>query len=191
MGRRSLKEERVGQILLALFTSLEQYGYAGTTLERVSKISGMSRSHIRHYVGNREALLKAGAHAFFVHDEVEIPENEDVEEQRRAVLEWLFGDDFVEPGRPNRIVRAFFDASNDYPNISKIVGNSYEHRYTSIAALLRRSIPTADEAEIRRRASVILLLALGNAYIADVDFTYVSEGHARAASEALLEREVL
>jgi AcrR family transcriptional regulator len=57
MGRPSLAAERVATILDATGRCVARFGVEGTTLEKVAAESGMSRSHIRHYVGNRADLI--------------------------------------------------------------------------------------------------------------------------------------
>jgi len=57
VGRPSLAEERIATILAATGRSIARNGVNGTTLEKVAAESGMSRSHIRHYVGNRADLI--------------------------------------------------------------------------------------------------------------------------------------
>lgn len=51
MGRRTLSPERVAQILDAYGEALARYGVAGATIGRVSELSGLAPSHVRHYVG--------------------------------------------------------------------------------------------------------------------------------------------
>ncbi|MCL6414361.1 TetR/AcrR family transcriptional regulator [Aestuariirhabdus sp. Z084] len=56
MGRPSKKEERTEEILDAFYRCVARYGLDGSTLERVAEESGLKRSLVRHFVGNREAL---------------------------------------------------------------------------------------------------------------------------------------
>ena len=57
MGRPSLAAQRTDQILAATARCIERDGLASTSLELISKESGFSRSHIRHYVGSRQSLM--------------------------------------------------------------------------------------------------------------------------------------
>jgi AcrR family transcriptional regulator len=56
MGRPSKKEERTEEILNAFYRCVARYGIEGSTLERIAEESGLKRSLVRHFVGNREAL---------------------------------------------------------------------------------------------------------------------------------------
>ena len=59
MPRRDLTEERTAQILDAFARCVVQYGLDGTSLEQVAEEAGVKRSILRHYVGNRDALINA------------------------------------------------------------------------------------------------------------------------------------
>lgn len=59
MGRPSVAGERREQIMKAAARSVARHGLAGSTQERIAATAGMSRSHIRHYVGNRDDLIDA------------------------------------------------------------------------------------------------------------------------------------
>lgn len=57
MGRPSVASERVEQILRAVGRCVVRFGIDGLTLEKVAAESGLSRSHVRHYVGNKSDLI--------------------------------------------------------------------------------------------------------------------------------------
>jgi len=58
MPRRSLAKERRQQILDAFEQCITRYGLEGTTLEQVADEANMSRSIIRHYIGNRDSVVE-------------------------------------------------------------------------------------------------------------------------------------
>ena len=59
MGRKQLDAERIPQILDAFERCIMEFGLAETSLERVAKEAGISRTSIHHYIGGREELIKA------------------------------------------------------------------------------------------------------------------------------------
>lgn len=59
MGRPSIAEERIEQILDGFERCIVQFGLAGSSLERIAKEANVKRSILRHYVGNREDLINA------------------------------------------------------------------------------------------------------------------------------------
>ena len=59
MARPNLSHERREQILDAFARCVARRGLAATTLEEVAQEAGMKRSILRHYIGNRAALVSA------------------------------------------------------------------------------------------------------------------------------------
>ncbi len=59
MGRPSVKEQRTEEILDAFARCVARYGLEGSTLERIAEEAGVQRTILRHYIGNREALVAA------------------------------------------------------------------------------------------------------------------------------------
>lgn len=59
MGRKSLATERTNQILDAFEVCICRYGFEGSSLAQIAQEAGVKRSIIRHYIGNRDAVVKA------------------------------------------------------------------------------------------------------------------------------------
>ena len=59
MGRKSLAKERIEQILNAFEICIRKCGFEGSSLAQIAKEAGVKRSIIRHYIGNRDAVVKA------------------------------------------------------------------------------------------------------------------------------------
>ena len=59
MGRKSLTKERTAQILDAFETCIVRHGLEGATLQHVADEAGLRLSMINHYIGKRDALVKA------------------------------------------------------------------------------------------------------------------------------------
>ena len=59
MARPNLSHERREQILDAFARCVARRGLAATTLEEVAQEAGMKRPILRHYIGNRAALVSA------------------------------------------------------------------------------------------------------------------------------------
>ncbi|QAY68676.1 TetR/AcrR family transcriptional regulator [Xylanimonas protaetiae] len=57
MGRPSVAAERTAQILDAVGRCVARFGLEGLTLEHVAREAGLSRSHVRHYAGNKAELV--------------------------------------------------------------------------------------------------------------------------------------
>ena len=57
MGRKSLEKIRTQQLLDAFIACIPENGVDGTSLEKIAEKAGVTRSIIRHYIGNREVLI--------------------------------------------------------------------------------------------------------------------------------------
>lgn len=59
MGRPNLTEQRTREILDAFERCVSRFGIEGSSLDRIAEEAGMKRSILRHYMGNRDALVLA------------------------------------------------------------------------------------------------------------------------------------
>ena len=104
MGRPSKKEERTEEILNAFYRCVARYGLEGSTLERISEESGLKRSLVRHFVGNREELEE------LLMDKVLDQSSE----------QWgLFIDDLPETGQIDALLNGLF--SHNYSDAENIL----------------------------------------------------------------------
>ena len=70
MARPSVKAERTEEILIAFEQCVALYGVEGATLERLASQSGLQRSLVRHYMGNRNELIIALVNRFLTQSSV-------------------------------------------------------------------------------------------------------------------------
>lgn len=59
MARPSVKAERTEEILDAFERCVARFGVEGTSLDRIAEESGLKRSLLRYYIGNRDQLVEA------------------------------------------------------------------------------------------------------------------------------------
>ncbi len=59
MPRPDLTTERTEQILDAFERCIVKYGLEGSSLEKIGEEAGMKRTILRHYIGNREDLIRS------------------------------------------------------------------------------------------------------------------------------------
>ena len=111
MGRPSVAAERRGQILDATMATIAEHGIHGTTLDRIADAVGMSRGHVRHFVGNRDRLLLDTAIAVFAESgqvgSILPPGIADL----KGALDYLFGPAFNSPDRENAVVLGLVELS--------------------------------------------------------------------------------
>ncbi|MFB6672068.1 cupin domain-containing protein [Streptomyces sp. NPDC056390] len=172
MGRPPAGPERRQQILDATIQSLRAYGVSGTTLERISKQSGMSRGHIRHFLGNREDLLVAVTEHFFATLTDQLPKESahpNSFTSFEAMLDYLFGEVFTRSVEDNRLVDGLLEVARTSEKVSRAMANAYGVLEARIAATLAREFPDAEASAIDEAAFGVLCLALGNVFLREID----------------------
>ncbi|MEZ4632986.1 MAG: hypothetical protein R2880_20120, partial [Deinococcales bacterium] len=74
MGRKSLAEERIEQILDAFEVTIIEYGLENSSLERIAQVAQVKRPIIHHYIGNWDDLLKALVKRTMIREELAMRE---------------------------------------------------------------------------------------------------------------------
>jgi AcrR family transcriptional regulator len=189
MGRRSLAAERRQQVLEAASRCLARNGLAGTTLEKIAEESGLSRSHVRHYVGNRDDLLLALVDWVQERDDRAFAAavEEAPPEQRLAVaMDHLFGTWFLGAGDEGAVILELVKAGRSDETLREAIMSGYRLMLGAIDSGLAAEFPASTPAVRRGTAYGLLCLALGNALISDLDRPLGSNGLIRVAGEALV-----
>lgn len=196
MGRPSVAVERRRQILEAAIRCIAAKGLAGTTLDGIAEEAGMARGHVRHFAGNRDDVL-LGAAMLLYFDAVAEPGSVDPTATSassflpadtttlEAALDYLFGE-FSEPGPENIAALAFLDAARTNPRIHQIVARAYLSSQKELSALLRAEHPAAERESSESVAYGILVIALGNVFMGDVDLSAQRTSSARGSAELLI-----
>lgn len=187
MARPSVAAERREQILDATMTTIAEHGIRGATLDRIADTAGMSRGHVRHFVGNRDRLLLDTAVSVFSDAGGDVgsilPEDaHDI----GAALDYLFGADFLSPDRENAVVLGLVELSRTKPEIADVLTTSYSATRHHLAQLVARAHPDAPQLACLTVAYGLLTCALGSVFLGDFDTDPGRIGYSRAAAEALL-----
>jgi AcrR family transcriptional regulator len=194
VARPSVAAERRVQIAEATIRCIGAHGYAGTTLDRVAEEAGMARGHVRHFAGNRDAMLVSAAWYLYFSD---IPASDDDAAPTggsflpadvrdvETTLDYLFGE-FAAPGLENTAALAFLDAGRTNPDIHRIVVKAYESMHDEVAAVLAAASPDVDAAECTRVAGGVVSIALGNVFMSDIEVSESRNAAARATAELLV-----
>lgn len=187
MGRPSVATERREQILDATMTTIAEHGIHGTTLDRIADTAGMSRGHVRHFVGNRDRLLLDTAIALFADPSGEVgtilpPDVTDV----TGALDYLFGPVFNSPDRENAVVLGFVQLSRTNAEIAKVLTTAYTATRLQLAELVAAEHPDASADTCANAAYGLLTCALGSVFLGDFDTDPARMARSRAAAEALL-----
>lgn len=172
MGRPSLAEQRRAQILRAAAQSVARYGLAGSTQERIATVAGMSRSHIRHYAGNRDQLIDA------LWDHVITPYFDSMRaaladrapgERLHALVDFLFGPQMAR-NDDDLVIEAFISGAMHDVRLRGRIYDSYSRLEREIARTIRDAIPGCESAESLQLAYALICMAFGNSTLAPLPF---------------------
>ena len=156
MGRPSLAEVRRPQLLEAYAACLARYGVEGTTLDRVAKEAGVTRGLVRHYLGNREAVIRAlGDWARDGYDEFfqEVFAGRDPLE---ALLELTSR---PQPQRLYAVLDALFAEAGRDPYVATVLRDVYDSFFRWMESALKEALPDADP--VARRQVALALMSWG------------------------------
>ncbi|MBG0832690.1 TetR family transcriptional regulator [Planomonospora sp. ID67723] len=172
MGRPSLAGQRRKQILRAAAQSVARYGLAGSTQERIAAAAGMSRSHIRHYVGNRDELIDA------LWDHVITPYFDAMhaaltdrapDAQLRALVDFLFGPQMAR-NEDDLVIEALISGAMHDVRLRGRIYDSYSRLEREIAKTIREAVPGCESAESLQLAYALICMAFGHSTLAPLPF---------------------
>jgi AcrR family transcriptional regulator len=189
MGRPSKAAERIEQVMDATRVCLRQYGLAGTTLERVAEQSGLSRSHIHHYVGNRDALLRAFADWLFAGYEqalVDVAAEGAPEDRLEGILEYLFGSGFLPVNDDDAAIRELMAAGLADEALRTTLQARHRQGVAVVARAMREATPAMTAKQARTLAYGVWCLAIGNSTLAEIELKEASGRLARRAADSLV-----
>lgn len=176
MGRKSLKEERVNQILDAFERCIEAQGLESTTLDNIAEEAGVARRIIRHYIGNRDEVIQVAVdriiekftqHAFALIDAAEEGERFEV------AFEYIFSEAFN--ALPiNRQVAALLPASLHDERVQLAVKKIYDAFHSSVDQQLEAYCPSAPASDRKQVAYTVMCLAFGGGWMGNIGFPHTN-----------------
>jgi len=190
MGRPSMAAERREQILEAVTRCVGELGLEGTTLERVAEASGFSRGHIRHYVGNREEMIRAFQDRLTVRYVTRMREiDAEAEPGKRgaALTGFLFGAEWA-PNADNGAINALMWAAARNEQVREHLRASYLAMERILARALRADYPAAPAAECAATAYTLVCLAFAHSTLMELSFPAARQRTISAVTAELLGR---
>jgi AcrR family transcriptional regulator len=188
MGRKNLTEERTAEILDAFARCMVKYGL-DTSLDQVAEEAGMTRSIIRHYIGNREEVVNALIERITADylaelraDAAQIPQ----EGMIAATLDYLFDDEEGYDDTDKLIFDVMMTAKDRYAGAKQTLIAMFEELITMFTDDLTYAYPQADEVRCRDVAYSVLALAMSNESLMGVGMDKRYRVAARASAEALI-----
>ncbi|MEZ4253304.1 MAG: TetR/AcrR family transcriptional regulator [Polyangiales bacterium] len=167
MGRPSVATERRAQILDAFRRCLVRDGLEGTSLEAVAKEAGIARSAVRHFVGNRDALLREAVVEFadaYRRDFEARVRTRPPEARIDALLAFLFGASFTrDHDAEDHAIEVLFAVARHDADAREALRALYSDFVRLVTAELRRAFRQAPAARVRETAYAVVCLAEANA----------------------------
>jgi len=162
MPRKSLAKERREQLLDAFERCIVKYGLEGTSLEQVAEEAGMTRSIIRHYIGNRDELVNALIERIIQQYTQQLTaQYADLspEASVRKTIEDMFANKSVISTHDKIIIDVLMSAKERYPRAKSMLTQMYEVIIASFADDLKRAYPHAAPEKCRQVAYSLICLS--------------------------------
>lgn len=161
--RPSLAVQRESEILDAIEACIREVGIGGLTTGLIAEKSGYSRSHIRHYLGNKADQLQALVNLYterYAGCLEELVLGAPTESQRDLVVRELFGDTW-QISRPDDDI--VLDHLNAYASTTNPDSPSLAPMYSRIVQLVAHTLePHMAETTLAvQRAQLVVSLAYG------------------------------
>jgi TetR/AcrR family transcriptional repressor of bet genes len=187
VARPSLADERREQIIEATLRTIADVGVSATTLDRIATTAGMSRGHVRHFVGNREALLIDAARAFYSEGSQTSAILSETITTLDEALDYLFGEEFVVSNAENVIVFGFVELSRSIPAIAQVLTDAYLNAQSRLDQILAETYPDADPETRIEAAVTVLATAMGNVFLEGFNHDPERPAKTRRMAAALLD----
>lgn len=188
MGRPSKKAERVEQVLQAFYRCIAKYGLEGSTLEKIADESGLQRSLVRHFVGNRDELVMQLADRVVSDSNTEWRDFLAQLPNQRAMpvfLEYLFSGDYSDPEFVLVVSALIFSAGNN-AQLHSLMQHWLDSFIKDTADLVSRDYPDADKATVDAVAFGIVSLYFNLDSLAPLNVPVHYRQSALTAAELLL-----
>ncbi len=190
MGRPDLSAVRTTEILDAFERCVARFGLEGSSLERVAEEAGMKRSILRHYVGNRDDLIRALA------DRVITKYRDDFDRFREGISDEDRVDqilDFFFPTKPRQttesvlVIEALIAAGEQYPDIQELVLKYVDDLVSGTAKELSAAFSSASRQHCWEVAYGVICICFNHESLAPLKLPPRFHRAARRCSEALIE----
>ncbi|WP_150241515.1 TetR/AcrR family transcriptional regulator [Nocardiopsis quinghaiensis] len=184
MGRPSKAAERTEQILDAVGRCIVRYGMDGWTLERVAKEADLSRSLVRHFVGNRDELSALFRERILTRYGDMLGADDGGRPPTEVVLEKLFSpsanlDDYA-------AIDAILASARYQDGLREEARDIYLRLEAAIARAMAHDNPGWGAQRVQGRAHRLLLLAFGHWSMTSLGFPADRTEHVLTAARELL-----
>jgi AcrR family transcriptional regulator len=188
MVRPSKKTERTEEILQAFQRCVARYGLEGSTLERIAEESGLQRSLVRHFVGNREDLVQLLAKRVIEQSEQQWASFIDYLPEQN-VVEHLLDGLFNQPNSDAEfvlVIESLIFAAGREPHLKQKMQNWMQKFTDDINNILRRDFPNADSEALNAVCFGLISLYFNLDSLAPLGMEHIYRQSAREAAKRLV-----
>ncbi|WP_162259442.1 TetR family transcriptional regulator C-terminal domain-containing protein [Phycicoccus sp. Soil803] len=154
----------------------------------MAEYSGFSRSHIRHYLGNRDAVIDSvWSYLLTPYEErfADLLSLGSPDEQVANLLDFLFGPE-METAPEDAAIQALINESLNDPALSAKVSDTYDRLIKAFADGLRRTGRFSSASQADRAAFSVISMALGASTLSLLPAQGVRRTAARANAAELV-----
>ncbi len=188
VGRPSLVDERRGQVLDAFVALVAAHGLESVTLDDVARASGVSRAAVRHFVGNRDELVRQSIVLLAGRYETAMTETLGEAPTVSALLDELCGPWAEDLDDDDRAFHALLVESLTTVEGTATMRAAYDRLVGLVEGTLRRDHAGASPAAIRDTAYALVCLVEQHVTMRRLGFPRVRGRAVRAAAQVLVDR---
>jgi AcrR family transcriptional regulator len=165
MGRKSLKSQRTEQILDAFERCIMKFGLQDVTLQKIADEAGVTRSILRHYIGNRSDLLRAlgkrleEKYIQTLFSRLSSSTNLTLPDD---ILDFLFEESFEFPNADETVIRAMIEASARDAGLRNQLLDMYQTYEDDLTNVLSQAFPHASISKCRSVSHFVIIASHGN-----------------------------
>ena len=190
MPRKSLAKERRAELLDAFERCIVKYGLEGTSLEQIAEEAGMTRSIIRHYIGNRDDIVNALIERVIVQQVAHL-EAEYAGLSPEASIEKTLDTMFAPKTNLNTHEKIILDvlltAKDRYPRAKTLLREMYTGVIESFADDLNNAYPQQSRDTCRRIAYALICMTEMNESFMWLGLNQTYHEDARRTAENLIQ----
>ena len=187
MPRAKMNAERRAQILAALELCIVHQGLARTSLNDVAERAGLARPLVRHFVGNRDNMIKLLFQSLIDRGEAQLNTlTEDGDQpELRHMLDLLFGDLFSNAAS-NIVVSELWSLARNNDKIQASLRSLYDRIFDLLIVGMKAEGYGISKQQRRDTAFCIVSLAYGHASFREIGLSSKKKSAPRLAADTLL-----
>lgn len=189
MGRPPKFEERSEEIMQAFEACVLRKGLPATTLSDVAEKSGLPRSLVRYFMGNRDEMVDRLIERMMklAQQRLDAVRDEAGAMSLSRLLDAYFGEIFAD-ARSNALMGELWYLARTDAHIRERLNGVYAYALDVLAEALDREMPGVPEVERNAAAFGVISLALGETALNDFGLTMPDRTSLRTQAAAIVAR---